>query len=147
MRYLILTFFAMIAVAISASGTPLNYEKRILGAWLCHIPGKTDRIVIFHRDGSWGVPFSVLAGPENWNREDTRGRRWRIEGNNLIMSAPPDGGQPSAERIVVFSDTGFETEVNGIRISYRRTKLWPRKSPNQSVELTATRCTLPSKDD
>ena len=133
----IATIFVTIALAIAASATSPNYAKLMLGAWLCRIPGKTDRIVIFHSDGSWGVPFSILSRREDWQHEDTRGRRWRVEGDKLMMrTASADGGRPPEERIVSFGETAFETEVNGIRISYTRTKLWPRKSPNQTMKPT-----------
>ena len=130
MRSPVATMILALSLVASASATSPNYAKLIIGPWRSHIPQRPDRIVIFHSDGSWGV--------RNWDfnkPEDIRGRRWRVEGDKLIISAPPeDGGQRAAEKIVSFTHTAFVTEINGVRISYTRINHWPPKSPNQSIE-------------
>ncbi len=135
MRFPGATMILAIALVASAGATP-NYAKLIIGHWRSHIPQRADRIVIFHSDGSWGVRNWDFSKPE-----DIRGRRWRVEGDKLIISAPPeDGGETAAEKIVSFTHAAFITEVNGVRISYTRIKHWPPKSPNESMEPTASRC-------
>ncbi len=121
MRRLTMATVLMIAAASSlAAVSPSQYSNKIIGAWRCHIPRRPDRIVIFHRDGSWGVRNWDFSQPE-----DIRGRRWRIEGNRLITTAPPmDGGQTADERILSFTHTQIVTEVNGVGISYTRLKEW-----------------------
>src|SRR6266403_1189737 len=122
MRRLTMATALMMAAASSwAAVSPSHYSNKIIGAWRCHIPRRPDRIVIFHRDGSWGV--------RNWDfnqPEDIRGRRWRIERDSLIITPPPaDSGQTFSEHIVSFSHRKIVTEINSTRISYTRMKLPP----------------------
>ena len=129
------TLLSMSLLTCTAAASPPDYGKLIIGHWRIHIPQRADRIVIFHSDGSWGVRNWDFSKPE-----DIRGRRWHVEGDKLIITAPPaDGGQTAAEKIISFTRSRFVTEVNGIRISYVRIKHWPPKSPNQSLQPTAGR--------
>ena len=125
MRRLIAAITLAIALMSSASATPRDYAKLIVGPWRSHIPQRPDRIVIFHSDGSWGVRNWDFSKPE-----DIRGRRWHVEVDQLIITAPPeDGGETAAEKIISFTRGAFVTEVNGTRISYTRIEHWPPKSP------------------
>jgi hypothetical protein len=137
MRHTLSSALLSITVLTNAAvASPPDYSKVIVGHWRIHISQRADRIIIFHSDGSWGVRNWDFSKPE-----DIRGRRWHVEGDKLIITAPPeDGAQTAAEKIVSFTHAAFVTEVNGVTISYRRIKHWPPKSPNQSMEPTASRC-------
>jgi len=94
----------------AAPKDPNDYSKRILGRWLG--PRKFE---IFNSDGSWSVQRNEDSKP------DTGGRRWHIQGNQLILTYPGDHGMDTGiYTIVSFTQRRFVTEVDGYRQTYDR---------------------------
>ena len=106
---------AVIGLAIVAAVPQPDYSKLIVGSWIYSSKVRPTRIIVFHADGSWGVrKFDDRP-------EDIRGRRWRVEGNTLILTYPHDHGFDTAkDRIVSFTPHKFVTEVSGYTFTYTR---------------------------
>ena len=80
-----------------------DYAKRILGRWL----GRR-KYVAFYADGRWGVQRNEDAPI------DIDGRRWRIEGNKLLLTFPADSGLVTSESTITsFTTKQFITEGDG----------------------------------
>jgi hypothetical protein len=70
---------------------------------------------VYHADGTWGVKRNEDAP------EDVRGRRLRVEGNKLIITAPTDHGFANAVyTIISCTDHTLILEINGYREKYER---------------------------
>jgi len=106
---------ALLGLATVAAVPQRDYAKLIVGSWIYSSKVRPTRIIVFHADGSWGVrKFDERP-------EDIRGRRWRVEGNNLILRYPSDKGfETHAYRIVSFTPREFVTETEGYRFTYTR---------------------------
>jgi len=80
-----------------------DYAKRILGRWL-----GPRKYVAFYADGRWGVQRNEDAPIE------IDGRRWRIEGNKLLLTFRGDTGLVTAESTITsFTTKQFITEDDG----------------------------------
>src|SRR5262249_49085420 len=80
-----------------------DYAKRILGRWL----GRR-KYVAFYADGRWGVQRNEDAPT------DIDGRRWRIEGNKLLLTFRADSGLVTSESTITsFMTKQFITERDG----------------------------------
>ena len=66
---------------VSIAGPSRDNSKLILGCWL-----GPRKFRVYHADGTWGVKRNEDAP------EDISGRRWRIEGDKLILTYPSDHG-------------------------------------------------------
>jgi len=110
--------FAVIGVWLAAAhgqSTSAPDRSAIVGSWWCERPGFGDKVVVFHRDGSWGVKRL----PEQ--RDEIDGRRWWLEGRNLMLRYRIDTGfTTSSFPIVSFSRDRFITDIDGYRETYRR---------------------------
>ena len=101
---------ALLSFAMSTVAAPPDYSKRILGCWLG--PRKFN---VYHADGTWGVKRNEDA-PEN-----VRGRRWRVDGNKLILTYPGDHGLETATyTIVLCTPHKLILDANGYRQEYTR---------------------------
>jgi len=126
MRYSLTPLIAVIvAFADPATAAPPDYTTLLVGHWRIHRPGRPDRIVIFHSDGTWGVRNWDFSKPE-----DIRGRRWSVEADRLVLTYPSDHDFTThAEKIVSITRARFVTEVDSSRFLYTRIERWPPKSP------------------
>lgn len=115
MKYSKVAALTLFAVAMSACAelrhqgqtAKQNDHNWILGTWRHEMPHHGGRTVVFHPDQSWGVLGYVP------DREDIRGRRWRIEGEQLIRTYPDDNGfRTISDQIVSFSSERFELDDN-----------------------------------
>jgi hypothetical protein len=87
-----------------------DYSKRILGRWL-----GPRKYVIFYGDGRWGVQRNEDAPTE------VSGRRWRIEGNKLLLTWRGDAGLMTAESTITsFTTEQFTSKDDG----HERTYFW-----------------------
>ena len=85
-----------------------DYAKRILGRWL-----GPRKYVTFYADGRWGVQRNENAPIE------INGRRWRIEGNKLLLTWRGDTGLITAESTITsFTTKQFITEADGHKTTY-----------------------------
>jgi hypothetical protein len=107
--------FALIASSDIASASPQNYSNAIVGSWIFTSKVRPSRIIVFHRDGSWGVrKFDDRP-------EDIRGRRWRVEGDHLVLTYPDDHGFTTWRyQIVSFTPREFVTQTQGYTSTYTR---------------------------
>ena len=81
---------------------------RILGRWL----GRR-KYVTYYADGRWGVQRNEDAPVE------IEGRRWRIEGNKLLLTWRGDAGSQTAESTITsFTTKQFMTEADGRKETY-----------------------------
>jgi hypothetical protein len=95
--------------AVSIAGPSHDYSKLIRGCWL-----GSRKFEVYHADGRWGVKRNEEAP------EDNQGRRWRVEGDKLILTYPGDHGPESAvytiisctERKLVLSIDGHTEEYD-----------------------------------
>jgi hypothetical protein len=107
---------ALLGVSTVAALPQRDYAKLIVGSWLYTSKVRPTRIIVFHADGRWGVRKYDDPRPE-----DIRGRRWRVEGNTLILTYPHDHGLDTArDQIVSFTPDKFVTEISGYRFTYAR---------------------------
>ncbi len=106
---------ALVGLSTIAAVPQRDYAKLIVGGWIYSSKVRPTRIIVFHADGSWGVrKFDDRP-------EDIRGRRWRVEGNTLVLRYPGDHGFETAkDRIVSFIPDKFVTEIHGYRSTYTR---------------------------
>jgi hypothetical protein len=112
---------AVVLVSFCAAAYSTDYSKRLLGAWVVHKPRRADRIEIFHPDGTWGVRNFDFSQPE-----DIKGRRWRLDGDRLILTYPTDHGFDTATyKIISFAADRFVTDVGGQRFEHTRFHLPP----------------------
>ena len=100
-----------LSIAAPKSG---EHPKWIIGRWL-----GPKKFRIFHANGSWGVERNEDAP------EGISGRRWKIEGNKLILIYPTDNGigtpvQMVSATYVITSHTHqrFTTESDGYKEEY-----------------------------
>ena len=85
-----------------------DYTKRILGRWL-----GPRKYVAFYADGRWGVQRNEDAPI------DIDGRRWRIEGNKLLLIVPGETGLVTHESTITsFRTKQFITEVDGHKTTF-----------------------------
>jgi hypothetical protein len=85
-----------------------DYSKRILGRWL-----GPRKYVAFFADGRWAVQRNEDAPLE------ISGRRWRIEGNKLLLTFRGDTGLITDESsITSFTTKQFITETDGRKTTY-----------------------------
>jgi hypothetical protein len=99
--------------AVAAFAAADDREKWIVGKWAAENPKRPLREVIFHADHTWGVLGYVP------DREDIRGRRWRIAGNTLTLTYPGDHGLETADyKIISFARDKFVT----VAFTYTREK-------------------------
>jgi len=115
MRHILL--FLVIANTALASDA-IHKDKTIIGKWEVNNPRRVPRIVFFHPNHTWGVTNFDPDKPEEIN-----GRRWRIEGDKLILSYPSrvngrDSLETHAYKIVSFYRDKFATDV----FTYKRIK-------------------------
>ena len=88
---LVVDFVSLYATPVASTFERMpDYSKLICGCWLG--PGKFE---VYHADGTWGVKRNENAP------EDIRGRRWRIEGDKLILIYPGDQGLETAVCTIV----------------------------------------------
>ena len=107
---------ALLCVSTLAGIPQRDYAKLIVGSWLYSSKVRPTRILVFHADGSWGVRKYDDPRPE-----DIRGRRWRVEGDTLILLYPGDHGFETAkDHIVSFTPNKFVTEIHRYRFNYTR---------------------------
>ena len=81
---------ALLSFALSTVAAPPDYSKLIRGCWL-----GAGKFRVYHADGTWGVKRNEDAP------EDTKGRRWRVDGNKLILTYPGDHGSETAVYTIV----------------------------------------------
>ena len=81
---------ALLSFALSTVAAPPDYSKLIRGCWL-----GARKFRVYHADGRWGVKRNEDAP------EDTKGRRWRVDGNKLILTYPGDHGSKTAVYTIV----------------------------------------------
>jgi hypothetical protein len=105
----------LLGVSVLAAVPERDYAKLIVGSWTYSSKDRPTRIIVFHADGSWGVrKFDDRP-------EDIRGRRWRLEGDTLVLTYPHDHGfDTSRYQIVSFALGKFVTENSGYRFTYTR---------------------------
>jgi hypothetical protein len=85
-----------------------DYAKRILGRWL-----GPRKYIAFHADGRWGVQRNEDAPIE------IDGRRWRIEGDKLLLTFRGDTGLVTAESTITsFTTKQFIIEADGHKETY-----------------------------
>jgi len=85
-----------------------DYAKRILGRWL-----GPRKYIAFYADGRWGVQRNEEAPIE------IDGRRWRIEGDKLLLTFRGDTGLVTAESTITsFTTKQFIIEVDGHKNTY-----------------------------
>jgi hypothetical protein len=116
MKLLVLALGVAIAGgSVIASAGQADYSKALVGSWIYSGKARPTRIVVFHPDGSWGVrKFDDQP-------EDIRGRRWRVDGDSLILRYPSDYGfETGAYKILSFAPRKFVTETQGYRFTYTR---------------------------
>jgi hypothetical protein len=107
---------AVVGLATVAAVPQRDYARLIVGSWVYSSKVRPTRIIVFHVDGSWGVRKYDDPRPEEIN-----GRRWRIEGNTLVLTYPHDHGFDTArDRIVSFTRDKFVTEASGYTFTYTR---------------------------
>ena len=84
--------------------------QRVLGCWL-----GSRKFAVYHPDGTWGVKRHDDAP------EDFRGRRWRLQGNTLVLTFPGDPGMTTVDfTIVSLTDREMVLEADGYRETYVR---------------------------
>jgi hypothetical protein len=81
---------ALLSFALSTVAASPDYSKLIRGCWL-----GAGKFRVYHADGTWGVKRNEDAP------EDTKGRRWRVDGNKLILTYPGDHGSETAVYTIV----------------------------------------------
>ena len=86
---------------------PKDYSKRILGRWL-----GPRKYATFYADGRWGVQRNEDSPTE------IDGRRWRIEGNKLLLTFQDVPGVTHESTITSFRTKQFLTEDNGHKKTY-----------------------------
>jgi hypothetical protein len=102
-RYLLVLLPFIAAAALAASN---DRERWILGTWTAETSRHASRTVIFHADHTWGVRGYVPF------REEIHGRRWRVAGDQLILTYPGDDGlETMAYKIVSFTHDKFATDA------------------------------------
>ena len=85
-----------------------DYSKRILGRWL-----GARKYVAFYTDGRWGVQRNEESPIE------INGRRWRIEGNKLLLTWRGEAGLETTENTITsFMTNQFVTEADGHNETY-----------------------------
>jgi hypothetical protein len=100
--------FCLVAAGVSVASPNVSesFSKRILGRWL-----GPRKFVVFHSDGTWGVQRHETAP------EEIDGRRWRIEGNKLILTYPGNRGPLTSrdsiisftpQKLIVQSEDGYK---------------------------------------
>ena len=100
-KLLLLLLFAAAAPAASD-----DREKWIVGTWRAETPKRASRTVIFHANHTWGVRGYVPL------REEIRGRRWRVAGDQFVLTYPSDHGfETTAYKIVSFTHDKFVTDT------------------------------------
>lgn len=110
MRCAILLVSLLALVACAAPKESDDYSNRILGRWL-----GSRKFSVFHADGSWGVQRNEDS-PEEIN-----GRRWRIQGNKLLLTFKGDTGLETAEfTIISMTAQRFVIEADDYKESYDR---------------------------
>ena len=96
MRHLKFAIVSIVALsflagpAVSIAGASRDYSKLIRGCWL-----GSRKFEVYHADGRCGVKRNEDAP------EDTKGRRWRIDGDKLILTYPGDHGSESAVYTII----------------------------------------------
>jgi hypothetical protein len=116
MKPLVVAFsVALLTSSDITSASPQDYSKAMVGTWIFSSKVRPTRIIVFHPNGSWGVrKFDDRP-------EDTRGRRWHIEEDRLILTYPHDHGFDTASyKIVSFTPRKFVTEIHGYESTYTR---------------------------
>ena len=106
MRLLIALTLALCSTgALTAEPRP-DYSKLMVGSWYSECRMRPMRIRVFHADGRWGVRKYDDPRPE-----DIRGRRWRVEGDTLILRYPSDSGfETHTYKILAFTKDEFITD-------------------------------------
>ena len=95
---------------VTIAGPSPDYSKLILGCWL-----GSRKFEVYHADGRWGVKRNEDAP------EDSEGRRWRVDGNKLILTYPGDHGAETATyTIVSCTERKMVLENDGSREEYDR---------------------------
>jgi hypothetical protein len=108
MKALILALGLVAFGLTTATAASQPDEKTIVGTWMFSSRYRPERIIVFHANGKWGVK-KLEEGPE-----DIRGRRWRVEGNTLVLSYPSDHGFDTARyKIISFTRGEFVTQIHG----------------------------------
>jgi hypothetical protein len=87
---LVATLVSSLAALVFSAASSHDHSKLIVGCWLG--PRKFD---VYHADGTWGVKRNEDAP------EDIRGRRWRVEGDELFLTFPGDNGMETAAYTIV----------------------------------------------
>jgi hypothetical protein len=112
--------YALLSLLIAGTALAgiVDGEKVIVGKWEVSNPRRPSRIVFFHPNHTWGVTNFDPDKPEEIN-----GRRWRTEGDKLILTYPTrndgrDRLESYAYKIVSFSRDKFATDV----FTYKRIK-------------------------
>jgi hypothetical protein len=97
---------AVLGVNTMSAVPQRDYSKLIVGSWYHTCRMRPMRILVFHADGRWGVRKYDDPRPE-----DIRGRRWRVEGDKLILRYPHDQSfETHAYRILSFTPREFITD-------------------------------------
>jgi hypothetical protein len=108
MRHILL--FLVIASTALASDA-IDKGETIIGKWEVNNPRRTPRIVFFHPNHTWGV-----TNFDPGKSEEINGRRWRIDGDKLILTFPHrengrDLLKTQVYKIVSFGRNKFATDV------------------------------------
>jgi hypothetical protein len=105
---------ALVGVTTASPVPQRDYAKLIVGSWLYTSKVRPTRILVFHADGSWGVRKYDDPRPEEIN-----GRRWRVEGDKLILYYPAEK-TPRIDKILSFTRQKFVTEQQGYEFTFTR---------------------------
>ena len=101
---LVLSVVSLFAAATLAESH--DRENWIVGTWTVETPRRASRTVVFHVNHTWGVRGYVPL------REEIRGRRWRLAGDQLILTYPSDhGSETTAYKILSFAHDTFATDT------------------------------------
>ena len=109
---------SLLIANIAFASDVIDKDKMIIGKWEVSNPRRASRVVFFHPNHTWGVTNFDPDNPEEIN-----GRRWRIEGDKLILTFPDrENGRDRLETqvydIVSFGSDKFATDA----FSYTRLK-------------------------
>ncbi|SRR6266700_684890 len=115
MKIVVALVLGLAGACVVSAASERNYSHAIEGSWIYSSKVRPMRIIVFHADGSWGVrKFDDRA-------EDIRGRRWKVEGDSLVLRYPSDHRfDTRIDKIVSFTSHKFVTEQQGYRFTYTR---------------------------
>ena len=102
---------SFIAAPVLTALEPPDYSKSIVGCWL-----GPRKFAVYHADGTWGLKRNEDAP------EDKKGRRYRVEGDKLILTYPGDGNKTESVtyKIISCSKHDLVLELEGQKEEFER---------------------------